>query len=280
MVKDKDRKIEEKYNIETGYFDDGLPYARIGNKSEILIDIEALSFTNRPPSGMTLKQFAKSAQLFTDQFTYYLVGRKPNLPEGYLFDKMAEDYAQLIRKEFKKPVIIMGTSTGGQIAQYLAADHPDVVKNLIIISAAYRLSEKGIEVEGKSAEYFQQGKYGKSLSTIIDLMFKSRILKALMKPFLRLLGKKFMGDIEYPNDFLNEVRGDREMNFADRLKHIKAPTLILSGEKDIAYTAEDVKKTAEGIPNAKLIMYEKFGHNLVMRNRKQVVEDILEFLTA
>ncbi|MFO7796070.1 MAG: alpha/beta fold hydrolase [Promethearchaeati archaeon] len=280
MAKDKDRRIKEKYNIETGYFEDGLPYARMGNNNEIIIDIEALSFTHRPPSGMVLKQFAKSAQSFIDQFTYYLVGRKPNLPEGYLFDKMAEDYAKLIRREFKKPVTIMGTSTGGQIAQYIAADHPDVVKNLVIISAAYRLSEKGVEVEGKSAEYFQQGKYGKSLSTIIDLMFKSRFLKILIKPFLRLLGKKFMGDIEYPNDFLNEVRGDREMNFIDKLKDIKATTLILSGEDDIGYTAEDVKKTAEGIPNAKLILYEKFGHNLVMRNRKQVVEDILEFLTT
>lgn len=87
-----------------------------------------------------------------------------------------------------------------------------------------------------------------------------------------------MGEIKYPNDFLTEIRADREMNFKDRLKEIKAPTLVLSGESDISYAAEDVRTTAEGIPNAKLILYEGYGHNLVMANRKQVYEDIIEFL--
>jgi len=86
-----------------------------------------------------------------------------------------------------------------------------------------------------------------------------------------------IGKIEYPNDFLTEVRGDVEMNFEDRLGEIKAPTLILSGDLDIDYPAEYVRETAEGIPNAKLILYEGYGHGLagnwdVLRN------DILEFL--
>ena len=42
MARDKDRKIKEKYGIETGYFEDGLPYARMGTDSKILINIEAL----------------------------------------------------------------------------------------------------------------------------------------------------------------------------------------------------------------------------------------------
>jgi pimeloyl-ACP methyl ester carboxylesterase len=87
-----------------------------------------------------------------------------------------------------------------------------------------------------------------------------------------------MGKIKYPNDFLNEIRADREMNFKDRLEEIKAPTLVISGELDIGYTADNVRTTAEGIPNADLILYKDYGHNLIMTNRKQVEEDILEFL--
>ncbi|TXT65643.1 MAG: hypothetical protein BAJALOKI3v1_90086 [Promethearchaeota archaeon] len=75
MKKDKDRKLKEKYGIETGYFKNRLPYARMGNKSEILIEIEALSFIHKPPSGMMLKEFIKSGKLLTEDFTYYLIGR-------------------------------------------------------------------------------------------------------------------------------------------------------------------------------------------------------------
>lgn len=280
MPKDKDRKIKEKCGIETGYFEDNLPYAKIGNKSRILINIEALSFKHEPPSGFMLKEFVNTAKYFTNEYTSYLVGRKPNLPEDYLFDKMAGDYAKMIRREFKEPVDIAGISTGGQIAQYLAADHPDVVRKLIIISSAFRLSEKGIEEERKSAEYFKQGKYRKSLAAIMGLVFSSKIIGGIIKFFVRLFGKRIIGAIKYPNDYLIEIQADREMNFKDRLGEIKAPTLILSGEDDIGYTAEDVRTTAEGIPNAELIMYKGYGHNLTFINMKQVSEDILKFLNS
>jgi len=278
MKKDKYKKIKQKYNVETGFFKDGLPYARMGDKPKIMVNIEALSFKHEPPSGFMLKQFIKSAKAFTSEYTVYLIGRRPNLPENYLMDQMANDYANLIRREFKEPVDIMGVSTGGQIALYLAADHPDVVRKLVIISAAYRLSERGVEFERKAAEYFKQQKYGKALASIMDLVFTSRFWGRMIKFFTRLMGKKIIGEVDYPNDFLIEVQADREMNFKDRLNEIKTPTLILSGEEDIGYTAEDVRKTAEGIPEAELIPYKGYGHNLVQSNLKQVQKDIWEFL--
>ena len=278
LVKNSNNKVKKKYPVETGYFEDNMPYARIGYKSQILLNIEALSTEHTPPSGFTLKQFEKTAEPFLDDYTVYLVGRKPNLPENYLFDKMAQDYAEMIRREFDGPVDVAGTSTGGQLAQYLAANHPDTVQKLIIVSAAYRLSEKGIEIERKSGEYFHQKKYGKSMAAMLEMVYPSGIKRAFLKLVIKLFGKFLFRDIKYPNDFLVEVKADREMNFKNRLLEIKAPTLLLSGELDIGYTADDVRITAEGIPNSKLKLYEGYGHNLIMANRKHVLEDILEFL--
>ena len=250
----------------------------MGDKPDIIVNFEALSYKHEPPSGFVLKPFIRSSKPFMDKYTSYIIGRKPNLPEDYTFEQMADDYASLIRREFKGPVIVMGVSTGGQIAHYLAAGHPDIVRKLVIISAAYRLSENGVEIERNAEKYFRQGKYGKSLAAILDLIWSTRIKRGVAKFFTSLLGKKILGKIEYPNDFLTEIRGDREMNFKDRLKDIKAPTLVLCGELDIGYTAEDVRTTAEGIPNAELILYKGFGHNLVFANGKQIYKDILEFL--
>lgn len=277
MSKDKDRKTKEKYNVETGYFEDRLPYARIGNKQNILVNIEGLSFKHVPPSGFMLKQFVKSFRPFTEEYVVYQIGRKQNIPEDYKFADMANDYASMIRREFKGPVNVMGVSTGGQIAQYLAANHPDVIRKLVIISAAYRVSDKAAEIERKAAEYFKQQKYGRALATLLDFIWNSKIARTIAKLLTRLLGKRFIGKIEYPNDFLTEVRGDVEMNFKDRLKDIKAPTLVMSGDMDIAYLVDDVRKTAEEIPNAKLILYKGYGHSLA--NKWKILQkDILEFL--
>ena len=274
MKENKGREKKGKLTVEKGFSENGLPYARIGDKPNVIINLEALSFKNKPSSSSMLKRVAKP---FMDKYTVFLIGRKQNVPEDYTFTDMANDYADMIRNEFKNPVIIMGASTGGQIALFLAADHPDVVEKLVIVSAAYRVSEVGAEIEKRAAEYFKQGKYGKSLATTIELIFPSKIKGAIPKFLTLLLGKLFIGNIEYPNDFLTEVRGDVEMNFKDRLKEIKAPTLVLSGNLDIEYTADLVRETADGIPNAKLILYEGYGHGLAAK-WKRIQKDIFEFL--
>ncbi len=273
----KDKRINEKYNIKTGFFEDGLPYGRMGNKKNILVYIEALTFRNEPPSGFIFKRLCRKSKLLMEEYTIFIIGRKSNIPEDYKIDDMANDYAKLIRREFKGPVDIMGVSTGGQIAHYIAADHPDVVRKLVIISAAYRLSEKGAEIEGRSAKSFMQGKYGRSLAIMMELVFAPGLKRSIIKFFIRLLGKRILGKIEYPNDFLLEVKADREMNFKERLKEIKAPTLVISGVLDICYTANDVRTTAEGIPNAELILYKGYGHNLAGYTNK-VHKDIIAFL--
>ena len=264
--------------VETGYFESGLPYTKIGDKPSIYVELEGLTYKNEPASGIPLKQSIKSHKILAKEFTIYIVGRKPNLPEDYTFDNIAEDYGNMIRNEFKKPVIVAGLSTGGQIAQYLAANHPDTIEKLIIISAAYKLSNEGKKIEGKSAEYFKQGKYGKSLANMISLIYSSGFKSVLMKIFVRLIGKLFIGKIEYPNDCLVEFKGDIEMDFKDRLKEIKAPTLLLSGEDDIDYAAVDVKLMGDIIPNAEVILYKDYGHSLYMANANQIQIDVLEFL--
>ena len=272
------KKLNGKYNVETGFSENGLPYARMGEKPEILLDIEALSFKHEPPSGFMLKQFINSHRILAEDYTVFLIGRKPNIPEDYSMDQMARDYAELIRKEFKQPISIMGISTGGQISQVLAADHPDTVKKLVIISAAHRLSQKGKDLEKLSAEYFKNKKYGKALALMVDFIMLPGPKKNISVFLTQLFGRMVLGKINYPNDFLAEVKADREMDFKDRLNDIKAPTLILCGDSDIAYTAGDVRETAAGIPGSRLILYPGYGHGLIFKNIKQVYDDMLAFL--
>ncbi len=274
------KKNKEIINIKTGYFSNGQPYVKFGKGSEIIINIDALTFKNEPPSGFELNQLKKIANHFPSQYTFYNVGRRPNLPDGFLFEKMAKDYADLIQSEFQSSVIVMGTSTGGQIAQYLAANHPDTIKKLVLISTAYKLSEQGVKYEAIAESFFIQGKYGKCLASMLDFIFPPGMKRGFMKFITRMLGKWIIGKIKYPNDFLLEIQGDREMNFKDHLSEILAPTLVISGKDDVLYNIQDVKLTADGIPNAKLLLYSDYGHNLMMKQSKKVIFEVIEFLNT
>jgi proline iminopeptidase len=66
-------------------------------------------------------------------------------------------------------------------------------------------------------------------------------------------------------------------NTQRRLQQIKAPTLVLHGKKDFVLPPENGSVLAEGIPNAKLILFEKSGHMLA-EEISEVIRVITEFL--
>lgn len=191
---------------------------------------------------------------------------------------MALDVAEMIRNEMNAPVDIMGISTGGQICHYLAADFPELVRKVVIISAAYRLSDSGLEIERECEDWFKKGNFTKAASALILNMHPSRFNRTLTKFFMPIIGRTFFKDIKYPNDGLVEIEADRQMNFMGRLGEIKAPTLIICGDQDRFYALEDVKRTAAGIPHSELKIYPKYGHNLTINHMKPVIEDVFQFL--
>jgi len=205
------------------------------------------------------------------------MSRKSALPEGYTTRDMAEDYAMVIRDEFNgEPQDVMGTSYGGLIAQHLAADHPELVRRLIIAMSVYRFSEEGNEMDLKSAQLLSEGKKREALKALYPILECGRIKKAFMKFFMGYIAPLVWSRPDNPSDLLVEGKAEMAHNTKNRLSEIKAPTLVIAGDQDYYCPAELLRETVEGIPNAKLVLYEGKGHMAAMG--KEFDEDVLEFL--
>ena len=48
--------------------------------------------------------FLGTYKLLQNDYTAYIVTRKPGLPDGYSMQNMSDDYATMIREEFGHPV--------------------------------------------------------------------------------------------------------------------------------------------------------------------------------
>jgi pimeloyl-ACP methyl ester carboxylesterase len=68
------------------------------------------------------------------------VNRRTGLAAGVTMAELAADYAEGISRWFVGPIDVLGVSTGGSVALQLAADHPDVVCRLVLVSSACRLA--------------------------------------------------------------------------------------------------------------------------------------------
>ena len=122
-----------------GYFRSRLPYNRFGHGPRTLVIFQGLMFENKPQSGLTFGMY----NFLREDYTAYSVLRRPGLPSGHTLGDMAGDYAAMIRDEFGGPVDVIGVSTGGSIVQHFAADHPHLVRRLVIHSSAHTLNAAG-----------------------------------------------------------------------------------------------------------------------------------------
>jgi pimeloyl-ACP methyl ester carboxylesterase len=248
-----------------GYFQDGMPYNKIDGGPGTLIIFQGLVFENKPMPGFMIKQFSRMYGCLEKTHTIYVVNRKPGTSEGTTMTDIANDYADMVRTEFGGPVDVLGISTGGSIVQHFAADHPDLVRKLVIHSAAHTLSDKAKRGQMLVAKLTRQKQWRKAYAAIMGVSLpEGGIKRMLLKPlygFISLFGGVIFGKPkEHPADVAIIVEAEDRHAFKDRLHEIKAPTLVIAGDKDPFYTPELFRETAQGIPGCKFVLYKNMGH--------------------
>jgi pimeloyl-ACP methyl ester carboxylesterase len=260
-----------------GYFRNGMPYNLMGHGPHPLIVFQGLMLENKPQSEWAFKLAVGMYNFLRADYTIYSVMRKPGLPQGYTLADMADDYAVMIREEFGGPVDVLGISTGGSIVQHFAADHPELVRRLIIHSAAYTLSVPAKQLQLKLGELAAQRKWIKVWDFLMtSVMPRHGIKKTLSRPVVWLFAPLMaLGAPKDPSDVIVTIEAEDQLNFKDRLPEITAPTLIAGGEQDPYYTPALFRETAAGIPNARLCLYPNKGHPA---GGKQFQHDVLTFL--
>jgi len=260
--------------VEKGVFSNGIQYVRFGKGDDTL-----LVFSGGPgstlPSGFMLRVFGQFKHV-SKSYVVYVLGRKSELPEGYTTRDMAEDYAAVIRDEFDGgPLDVMGMSYGGLIAQHLAADHPELIRRLVIAMSCYRFSDEGNELDMRYAQLLSEGKKRAALKCLYPILDGGRIKKSILKFFMGYVGPLLWSTPEHPSDLLVEGKAEMAHDTKNRLAEIRAPTLVIGGDKDYYCPVERLRETAAGIPDSRLVLYEGKGH---MTMGKQFDEDVLAFL--
>ena len=265
-----------KIKMTKGQFRNGIPYVRFGIGPRILVCFMGGPGNDMPPNFMLQMRISRFKR-FVEYYTIYMLTRKLDQPTGYSTQDMSNDYAMMIRDELEWPVDVWGTSYGGLIAQHFAADHPNLVRRLVIGVAAYRVSDAGKELDSRVAELQSRGRWGKAYATEMSAIYRRGLKKYLFQFLMLLFGIFKRGTAAHPQDFLIEAAAEVNHDSKQRLAEINVPTLVIGGDQDFFFPAELYRETAAGIPNAKLILYEGLGHSAALS--KRFAEDVLAFLT-
>lgn len=146
--------------------------------------------------------------------------------------------------EFDGQIHLCGLSLGGILALNFALDFPQKVKTLVLIGTPYKVPK-------------------------VAFSFQNIMFRFLPKSIFETMA------FDKKNTF---ALGDtmKNLDFSDRVKNIKCPTLILCGKKDSA-NMKSADYLSQSIRSAELKIIENTGHVVNEENPKALADILNEY---
>jgi pimeloyl-ACP methyl ester carboxylesterase len=240
-----------------------LPYAAIGNGSPLVVLAGLSPVAGELGNGQIqgtigpVRQLAASRRLI-------VLNRWHGMPPDSTMASIAAAHAQALRT-LPTPVDVLGLSTGGSIAQQLAADHPDTVRRLGLISTGCRLGPTGARLQARVASLLRAGAVRQAGRAVA-----SALVPRPLSPVAAAIGWAVAGRAIAPDqiaDLISTIDAEDRFDLAGCSSAIGAPTLLVAGGRDRFYSAELFRQTVALIPGARLALYPRRGHLSVCWDR-------------
>ncbi|HSM53732.1 MAG TPA: alpha/beta fold hydrolase [Erythrobacter sp.] len=211
------------------------------------------------------------------------LGFRPRVP--YTLSDMAADGMGLLDALGIERAHVVGASMGGMIAQLMAVEHGHRLHSLTSIFSttgnrklpqADRKAIEPLTTPPPSMEEADLVAHGMRVSTAIGSPGYRPDPEAQRQRVIENVRRSV-----YPQGLQRQLAaiihdGDR----TERLKRVKAPTLVLHGEDDPLVKVEGGRATAAAIPGAKLKTFPGWGHDLPLELVDTIADAIAEHAHA
>jgi pimeloyl-ACP methyl ester carboxylesterase len=174
------------------------------------------------------------------------------------YHAMATDVLAVMDELKLASAAIVGWSDGGEIGLDLAIENPDRVSKLFIMGANY--NSEGSKPRGTPTQTF----------TMYSAKCRQDFEKLSKTPAV----------YDAVIDSLLPVWRGKTGFTKDKLRAIKAPTVVADGDHDEIIELAHIKEMAQLIPNAKLVVFENTSHFALWQDPAAFNKALLEFLAS
>lgn len=200
---------------------------------------------------------------------------------GYDMDTLSVDAAALIEALGCAPCHFAGLSMGGFIAMRLGIRRPELVKSLILMETS-----ADPEPEENIGKYRLLGFVGRwlgmglSANSVMKIMFGKKFLSDPSRAALReewrrrLLANHRIGITRALEGVVTR------QGIYDQLDKIKAPTLIIVGDQDVATVPAKAERIHARIPGSKWVVIPGAGHTSSVEEPEAINAAIKTFLSG
>ena len=202
---------------------------------------------------------------------------KPDAP--YSIEMFADDAAGLLGKLDVPRAHIFGVSMGGMIAQEFALRHPASVATLTL-GCTTAGGAQSVPPPPESLAILTAPREGVSPEDIIRRGWPLAYTKKYIvesRPVLEAAIPRLLKHPTPPYAFQRQLEGTYTLKTFDRLRQIKAPTLVVTGAEDVLIPAKNSEIVASQILGAKLHIIPGVGHGFMSEGKDAFMKVFLPF---
>lgn len=215
----------------------------------------------------------------------------PPEAEGYTLADTAADLVALARARSEPVVDVIAHDFGAAIALTLAARHPEVVRRLVLVSPL-RDGEQVRAVARRSREALGEAGWAtiRGLSTPQGTLRDARSLPRLFRGLGRMWWHRPPSDatieamtrgMRYrPEADANFLAAAQRFDGRTLAPDVRAPTLVLSGDDDLTFRAEESRALAELLPHGRYHEVASAGHLPFIEQQAAFLRAVNDFLAA
>jgi pimeloyl-ACP methyl ester carboxylesterase len=192
---------------------------------------------------------------------------------GYALAEFADDVVAFMDAIELSSAVLLGSSSGGYVAQQVAATHPRRVAGLVLVGSPRTL-------QGRPS-------FADEVDQLSDPMDPSWVRASLAWfPQFHPVSESYVEDrvrdgVRLPAHVWRETfNGLLEATPPTDIASITSPTLIVWGERDDLLSREQEEELAGAIPRSQLVVYENTGHLVLWEQPERVARDLTTFVES
>lgn len=202
-------------------------------------------------------------------------GNSPIGTSNWSIERVSRDIVEFLKENKFDPIIIIGLSMGGTIAQQITLDYPGLVSKLVLANTFSVLRPASL----KGWIYFIQRFV---LVHTLGLKVQSRFVSKRIFPLpeqeglrMEMISQILKAD---PRAYRAAMRSLGLFNSKKRLPGINIPTLVITGAKDTTVPPTHQSTMAGWIPGAKQVFMKEAGHAASVEFPEEFNRILLDFL--
>jgi proline iminopeptidase len=233
-----------------------------------------------------------------DQFTLVFYdhrcnGRSTGVPvTSMTWENLTADADALCERLGFEKWAVLGHSFGGNVALEYALRYPDRLSHLVLLNTG---AEGRWSLENASTVLAQRG-YSPDIVNLAKSWLNGEVPPEESFRTLMKLGKAYnphsgiglLGRMALEGAWRSKLRPEALIFAAhhllpgwsvmDRLGEIRVPTLVMAGKDDFIFPPEHQAELAARIPNARLKLIERAGHNPHDEQTAEVMKELRAFI--